>query len=86
MTDLDTLHNAIQAFSNSLCDDETDAGVVTSALIVWQESSYDDGDLTWTMHYAITGDGNNPVVGLGLATKLQASIQRDLIGCSCERS
>lgn len=86
MRALDALHTAVQAFSNSLCDDETDAGVVTSALIVWQESCYEDGDLSWTMHYAITGDGNNPVVGLGLATKLQATIQRDLIGCSCEQS
>lgn len=84
-TPLDTLHAAIQAFSNSLADDTTEVGVVMAALVVWEEVSFsDDGETQRATHYAATGDQATPNGSIGLATNLLRTLERDIVGCSCE--
>lgn len=81
---LDTLHAAVQAFSNALAeDDPDDAGVVTAALVVWEETSFDPetGKPRHAVLYAATGDGGGrPSVALGLATNVHLTLGRDVLG------
>jgi hypothetical protein len=82
---LDKLHEAIQAFSNALADDQEDVGVVMSSLIVWEEVGFtDDGTSCRAVHYAATGDQATPSSSLGLALNLLRTLERDIIGCRCE--
>lgn len=82
-TPLDQLHAAVQTFSNALADDSAEGvGMVTAALVVWEETSYDrDGDVRYSTLYASTGDsGGRPAVALGLAANLLHTLKRDIIG------
>jgi hypothetical protein len=80
---LDDLHAAVQTFSNHLADDSTETGVVTQALIAWEEVTFDDdGTPRYTVLYAATGEAN-PSRSVGLAYHLLKTLQRDLIGCDC---
>jgi hypothetical protein len=82
---LDQLHTAIQAFSNGLCTEASQAGMVAAALVVWTEITYsDDGTPAYETMYAATGDQTNPNVGLGLALNLLRTLERDIIGTGCE--
>lgn len=84
---LESLHTAVQTFSNALADSEAEAGMVTAALVVWEELSYDsDGKPQYLAMYASTGDsGGRPAVALGLASfglqRLKAVVAGD---CECE--
>lgn len=86
-TPLQRLHAAVQAFSNDLSDEDDDVGMVTAALVVWEETSYaDDGQVVRTLLYAATGDGATPAHSLGLATYGLARVQAAVVGCACEGS
>ena len=83
MTPLEELHAAVQTFSNAMANDDTQAGVVTQALVVWEEVSFDeDGTARYMNLYAATGEAN-PSRSLGLSFYLLKTLQRDLIGCDC---
>ena len=81
-TPLEELHAAVQTFSNSLADTDRDVGMVTAAVVVWEETSSDtDGDVRYSTLYASTGDGGGrPSVALGLALNLLTTLKRDVIG------
>lgn len=80
---LDDLHAAVQAFSNHMADDSSETGVVTQALVAWEEVSFDDdGTPCHRVLYAATGEAN-PSRSIGLAYHLLKTLQRDLIGCDC---
>lgn len=85
MTALDDLHAAVQTFSNHLADNPDDAAVVNSALIVWEETSFDlnDGDVRRQILYAAAGDSVTPAHSLGLAVHLLRTLERDIVGCDC---
>lgn len=79
---LDALHSSIQTFSNALADDENDVGMVTQALIVWEETSFsEDGTPQRQTLYAATGDQATPNGSLGLALHLLGTLKNDIIGC-----
>lgn len=81
---LDALHNAIQAFSNSLAKDSCGAGVIGQSVIVWEESSFsEEGDLQRQVLYATTGSAS-PAGTIGLLTLGVAQVQSDCIGCACD--
>lgn len=81
---IDTLHAAVQAFSNTLTDDAGDAGIVTNSLVVWEEASYsDDGSVVRGVYYAATGDSATPSASLGLAVNLLRTLEQDIIPCKC---
>lgn len=81
---LDQLHAAIQTFSNTLADDATDAGMVSVAIVVWEEASFDeDGTVSRRTFYAATGDVATPASCLGLAHNLVTTLERDLVPCRC---
>lgn len=85
MADLEALHKAIQTFSNELAEgDPDDVGMVTNALVVWEESSYsDDGQIRYATHYATTGGGSTPSACLGLAANLLRTLERDIVPIRC---
>lgn len=82
---LDQLHQAIQTFSNTLAEDDRQVGMVSAALLVWSEMTYDDqGEPYYATMYAATGDQSNPNVSLGLSVNLLRTLERDIIGCRCD--
>lgn len=77
---LERLHAAIQEHSNDLCEDDSDAGVVGHALVVWEETQFgEDGEVHKMMTYATTGDGAAPSASLGLAVYGLERLKRDVI-------
>lgn len=79
---LEDLHAAIQAFSNSLADDESDVGMVMNSLVVWEEVSFaEDGTTQRATLYAATGDQATPNGSLGLALNLLRTLEHDVIRC-----
>ncbi len=80
-TPLEVLHLAIQTFSNSLCTDSSQVGLVTAGLVVWEESQFDeDGDTARSVHYAATGDGSTPGLSIGLAYIGLERVSSDVLG------
>jgi len=77
---IDQLHAAVQAFSNSLADDTSEVGLVQHALIVWEETTFDeDGSQTRSLHYAVTGDAAGLASSLGLADYGREQLRSDLV-------
>lgn len=85
---LETLHAAIQAFSNALCRDSDDAGLVSHEFVVWEEVSFaqDDGATLRQTVYAATGDGATASSSVGLAAIGLAKVRRDVLGGCCDGS
>lgn len=81
---LGELHAAVQKFSNALADGADQVGVVTAAVVVWQETSFtEDGDTSTMTAYAATGDGASGNMALGLSAHLLEMLKRDIMGtCS----
>lgn len=78
-TPLEALHAAVQAFSNSLCTDECDSGLVRQAVLVWDEVSLsEDGNSSESTYYAAIGDGATAIGTLGLLTYGKARVIADL--------
>lgn len=79
MTPLETLHAAVQAFSNSLCTETSDAGIVRQAVIVWDEVSLEpNGETSEGTYYAASGDGATAIGTLGLLTWGRQRVMADL--------
>lgn len=56
-----------------------------NAIVVWEKASFDsDGQQQRATSYACLGDQGTPTAALGLALHLLRTLERDIIGCSCE--
>ena len=76
---LEALHAAVQAFSNSLCTEPGDHGLVRQAVIVWDEVSLsEDGETSEATYYAASGDGASAVGTLGLLCWGKQRVTADL--------
>lgn len=81
---LEKLLTAVQEFSNALASDESQVGVVTNGLVVWEEVSFsEDGTPARETLYAAIGDQATPTNSLGLAVQLLKTLERDIVGCNC---
>lgn len=77
---LDAVLAAVQAFTNGLAGDESEAAVVTNLLVSWEETSYGEGGVTREVIYAIAGPMATPTGSLGLALHVLRTLEADLIG------
>ena len=77
-TPRDRLHAAVQRYSNDIAGEGGPIGVVSSAVVVWEETRFlDDGEVRATVYVERTGDAvTRPSVTFGLVAYAGDDVRR----------
>lgn len=77
---LRALGDAVQEFSNSLCQDQSQAGVVVNALVIWEEMCFDaEGKPLRRIFYAVPTDNFSISATVGLAFAGLNAVKEDAL-------
>lgn len=74
------LNQAVQDFSNAICEDASQQGIVTQALVVWEEVSFNEnGDPFRRVYYAVPGENFALSGAIGLCVMGLEQLKGDIL-------
>lgn len=76
---LEALNRAVQDFSNAISSDPSQAGVVTQAIVVWEEMSInEEGNTKRGVYYAVPTDNFSMSGAVGLLRIATIKVEDDI--------